>query len=74
MCKNLCVTTTLSTIGATAAYAIVIYFLRQEFDLQGIVIFAAMYGLVFYFAQRYFSKRAASKKATSKETAKKKAK
>ena len=59
--------TALSTIGATAAYAIVIYFLRQEIDLRGIVIFAAMYGVVFYFAQRYFSKKATSKEATKKK-------
>jgi len=67
MTKNLCVMTILSTIGATAAYAIVIYFLRQGIELQDIVIFAAAYVVVFYFAQRYFSKRAASKKAAKKK-------
>ena len=62
MTKNLCVITTLSTIVTTLVLVIVKYVLNQSFELVDIVVFAAVYGILFYLGQIYFSKRVKKKK------------
>jgi len=57
MARHPCVETTIVTIFVTIIYAVVRYFLGRSIELVDLVIFAAVFGLVFFFAQRYFRKR-----------------
>jgi len=61
MSTHPCVTTTISTIAATLVYAIVKYVLNQSIELLDIVVFAAIFGVIFYFAQTYFGKKVKKK-------------
>lgn len=62
MATHLCVETTIVTIFATFAYAVAIYIRKQSIELVDVVIFAAVFGVVYFFAQRYFRKRAGKRK------------
>ena len=57
MSKNLCFKTIITTIGATVAYAIVIYLLKQSFEMDSIITFAVVFGIIFFLGQKYFSKK-----------------
>jgi len=62
MARHPCVETTIVTIGATLAYAVSKYLRNQNIELVDLVIFAAIFGVVFFFGQRYFSKRVKKRK------------
>ena len=62
MARHPCVEATIVTVFVTIAYAIMRYALNLSINLTDAVIFAAAFGVVFYFGQKYFSKRIKKKK------------
>lgn len=67
ICSEICCKTAGTTVFATAVYAVVKYALGQSFDLRDAVIFAAVFGVVFYYGQTYFSKRIEKKAGKKKK-------
>jgi hypothetical protein len=55
--KNPIVLTTLTTVVATIAVAIVWYMLGKQQDLTGIAVFAVVYWVIFFAVQKWLRRK-----------------